>query len=522
MTTAAVQGATLQESADNLSVRLNDSNSTKPSGRDNDVARVHVLNRSNSAPVTSGDAYNDVTATTSNTLDDVGILNGPSATVGQHGTFRIPDSAVNPRLSYPSDGIFEVSTMQPPCDDVIDSALLAALRDPRERIGLLRLEKAMIDFMNTSDGYIEVGGPYNSVVISPTGGVVAGANVTTDRPQTTFQRCILHRLADRFAIVRESGTLVDGYIRLVKLKESKTPRKLLLHLDSSEYNPPVDETARSMEHLTLSGQSASNGSYNTNGASSNNKPRQRKMKIMKRNSSTSSSGSTKNSGGGDNRSTPRKGKNLSDREKAYAEARARIFSDQQADGGGVNNGTPVAAAPSHTITPPAPSRNSYNSLEDCASEENDELQKARSRQSNSAVSKATWRNRRQEENDPDFQRGGAVVVQQPYGADVYAGYSGGGTAYPQHSSQPTSFYPAYPDDSAAYYAVGHAQQSSQQQPYYGNQGRGRGRGFGAGPRYSYGTNNYYPQVHQHQYNQGRGSQAQPANVNSLDEFPSLR
>ena len=133
----------------------------------------------------------------------------------------------------------------------IDSALLSALRDPRERLGLLKLEKAGIDFMNTSDGYIEVGGPYNSVVISPTKGIVTGVGANPDRPHSTsFQRCILHRLADRFSIVRESGTLVDGYIRLVKLTDSRIPKKLLLHLEPSEYNFPVDDAA-SQHHARL-------------------------------------------------------------------------------------------------------------------------------------------------------------------------------------------------------------------------------------------------------------------------------
>ena len=53
--------------------------------------------------------------------------------------------------------------------DSIDSALLAALRDPRERLGLLKLEQCLVDFCTKQplDAFIDVGGPYNSIVISP-------------------------------------------------------------------------------------------------------------------------------------------------------------------------------------------------------------------------------------------------------------------------------------------------------------------------------------------------------------------
>merc|ERR1712154_401763 len=53
------------------------------------------------------------------------------------------------------------------------------------------------------------------------------------RPATSFQRCLLHRLADRFGILREAGSLMDGSIRLVKQKESQIPKKLLLDHPSS-------------------------------------------------------------------------------------------------------------------------------------------------------------------------------------------------------------------------------------------------------------------------------------------------
>jgi SUZ domain len=526
MTSAAVQGTPhIPETGGiNLASHVRDP-SMSEAVRQVETKTFHSYHRSHSAPVTSN-GENDHGPLTSS------IPSGLGVTVAPGSFYRIPDSVENSRFQDDPYGGYDTSNAErsPPDDDTIDSALLAALRDSRERLGLLKLENALIDFMNTSDGYIEVGGPYNSVVISPTSGMLSGSSVTSDRPQSTFQRCILHRLADRFSIVRESGNLVEGYIRLVKIKESRTPKKLLLHLDSKEYNCPVDEATRSMDQMNISGQGggSSNGVYNPNGNAVNNKAKPRKVKIMKRNSSTSGSGSSKNS---DSKNTPRKAKNLSDREKAYAEARARIFAEQQGEGeagiAAAGPPTPAAATPSPTITPFA-SRNSFNSLEeDGIPEESDD--KARSRVANSAVTKATYRNRRQEENDPDFQRGGAVGVPPSYGPDVYGGYPAGvaGASYPQHTPQPASFYPPYAEDNTAYYPVQGQQQPTPLQGYYNNPGRGRGRGYGgAAPRgynSNYNGNNYYPQAHQnHHYNTGRGSQVQSANVNSLDEFPSLR
>ena len=107
------------------------------------------------------------------------------------------------------------------------------MRDPRERHALLRLEQTMIDFMKEeTTGYIEVGGPNNSIVISPRGNIGKNeATCLTGRP-TSFQRCYLHRLADRFGIVRETND--NGMIRLIKIKgESSIPSRLLIDLEPS-------------------------------------------------------------------------------------------------------------------------------------------------------------------------------------------------------------------------------------------------------------------------------------------------
>ena len=109
----------------------------------------------------------------------------------------------------------------------IDSALMAALRDPRERMGLLKLEQAMCEFLQSeTDGWMEVGGPFNSQIQWPSASNNSVSYPPTMR-QTTFQRCILHRLADRFHIIREAGSVLPSSIRLIKIPESKIPAQLL-------------------------------------------------------------------------------------------------------------------------------------------------------------------------------------------------------------------------------------------------------------------------------------------------------
>jgi hypothetical protein len=372
--------------------------------------------------------------------------------------------------------------------DSIDSALLAALRDPRERLGLLKLEKVMVDFHNSpNDPYVDIGGPYNSVVVSPS----TGSNAPPpQRPHTTFQRCILHRLADRFRMTRETN---NPYIRLWKQSDSCLPPRLLVDLDPSEYEEP--------DQMPLT----TNGSVSSGILMMNNPPKNMKMKIMKR--SSSSGLSSASDAAKANRKKNSAATNLSDKEKAYAEARARIFSD--GDGENDVESTPVvpAAAIVNQYLPMAASSSSLPSSEEDALNNNYISVSGTSNTNNNGngngngngrPSKATWRNRRQEENDPDFQRG---VVLQPTYNEYYAS-----AAVPAWGSQ---------QDSTTYYNGNTAGNA------YQGRGGGRGRGGGGGGRYQ--QNNYYGNNNSNNYGYRRSHSGEaPANVNSLEEFPSLR
>jgi SUZ domain len=280
----------------------------------------------------------------------------------------------------------------------IDSALISALSDPRERVALLRCEQHFVTFLQTPDvTEILVGGSYNSIihglsqnqqqptntVTMPGGGTWSNQGISNTFPSinsrpTSFQRCWLHRLADRFGIVREPVN--TEWIKCQKTSQSAMPAQLLCN---------------HVEEKTPKGK------------------RPNKMKIMKRNSSSSSSLTRKNKD--DNE--PRKGKDkiatssaagtlkrtsLSDKEKAYAEARARIFQLDEADVG-VSSGTPsssILTTTTDTTSPPALSNSPTLEIPP-----EDAPITPSTHNWASGISKVTWRNRQEEENDPDFQRG---------------------------------------------------------------------------------------------------------------------
>eukprot|EP00566_Odontella_aurita_P008469 CAMPEP_0113534160 /NCGR_PEP_ID=MMETSP0015_2-20120614/5008_1 /TAXON_ID=2838 /ORGANISM="Odontella" /LENGTH=646 /DNA_ID=CAMNT_0000433297 /DNA_START=782 /DNA_END=2722 /DNA_ORIENTATION=+ /assembly_acc=CAM_ASM_000160 len=408
---------------------------------------------------------------------------------------------------------------QQPQDDV-DSALLSALRDSRERMALLKLERVLVGFMRErTTGYIEVGGQYNSIVIgggakvagaagssSGNGGGSGGASKTVVQPQgagrqTTFQRLCLHRLADRFGIVRESASTILEYegeggagvgsggaggmaagfqptlIRLVKTKDSKIPSNLLIDLDPSAYclsgsgsdGDGVKGITRNLSTSRLS-DTSDKGGIGKAPIPSGGSGKPRKMVIMKRSSSklgTGSSDSLRGDGKGRRRGNKIKGKNLSDKEKVYAEARARILGEhagevEEDDNGGRQSpnegrrhsnggngtgenlavqspsGSPPPPSTESTLQPSPPNTDACESGEVATQEQPPPKERGgrgRHRDGNrssykrdSANSKVTWRNRRQEETDPDFRRGGSLVLNAAAPAVTVQG--------PLHAQQP--------------------------------------------------------------------------------------
>jgi hypothetical protein len=403
------------------------------------------------------------------------VLSGKSGAESSHANPEIPSFYVESSTESCENGI-----------STIDSALLCAMRDARERHGLLRLEQVMIDFIKEeTSGYIEVGGANNSVVYSPSGTIISGKSTSLDGGgrQTSFQRCCLHRLADRFGIVRETNE--QGMIRLVKVKESAIPSQLLIDLRPSDYEEQQSDSVRG---LTTKLSDTSIG----------NKPMQ-KMKIMKRNSSSLGSSSSLKSEKGASSKNNNKSKKWSDKEKAYAEARARIFAESAA------SGEPVVASDAGRVNGDAkfpaatPERTSSSrSLPTIVAETTATLPSADTDDDRITRNKATYRNRQEEENDPDFQRLSSSASSSLHGYGVSDAY---GQQY-GYNPQQQHFYPA-----SAGYAT------------YPQQG------------YAVGGETFYPAPQQQQ---GRlsvmmrrqdSAVSDAANsktdVNNLDEFPSL-
>lgn len=320
-------------------------------------------------------------------------------------------------------------------DKDVDSALLSALRDNRERMALLRLEQTIIDFMMDKNcEYMDVGGPFNSIAIK---GTIDGVdlencisrNCDYGGRQTSFQRLCLHRLADRFKIIREqiqypptdSGYYSYGLIRLVKTKESRIPKVKLLGIDLSHYDSPdsYPESNTDLDTNAVAERLAQIEVQERVGKK--NESRKKKMEqvmIMKRNHNglgDRNDKSTKTSG-----RRREKGKEFTDKEQAYAEARARIFASNCA----TSNEDSDHALPSGDNTDSETILNStghsFNSSPTDQNEgsqaNNDDRFLFPNSTSAGYNSKVTWRNREQEASDPDFRRSRRpTIVTQTFG-----------------------------------------------------------------------------------------------------------
>jgi hypothetical protein len=93
------------------------------------------------------------------------------------------------------------------------------------------------------------------------------------------------------------------------------------------------------------------------------------------------------------------------RKGLYAEARAGIFKDELDKA----PAPPLVQAPRRTTPPSSYHYVIHNNYVIPTPQEQQTPQ-----DSQRPSSKATWRNQRQEVNDPDFQRGGSMVVPQSY------------------------------------------------------------------------------------------------------------
>mmetsp|Transcript_1152 Transcript_1152/g.1865 ORF Transcript_1152/g.1865 Transcript_1152/m.1865 type:complete len:421 (+) Transcript_1152:89-1351(+) len=265
-------------------------------------------------------------------------------------------------------------------DDVsgIDSALMDALENPRERMNVLKYEDRIMRFVQSTDSFLDVPPIANS-----------------------YQRLLIYRVAQRFGLehnpsdnYNENG---DRGIIFYKTAYTAVPSILLINLNKCEkqaVGPSIGQTA--------TGEPGG------------------KVKVMRRkaNSNANSKAVT---------SSDKPKDSVSEREKAYAAARARIFGEDEASDGS----SPV---PSATPSPPLQSQEVAAPAAKPATQSG---QQSSSRAKKKVVDAGKWKEKKvlirdkdAERFDPDFARhgrgGGMYVVPSaggpppgPYNAPLY-------------------------------------------------------------------------------------------------------
>jgi hypothetical protein len=227
------------------------------------------------------------------------------------------------------------------------------------------------------------------------------------------------------------------------------------------------------------------GTPATTATTKSSKPR--KMKIMKRSSNGKASANDKDSGKTSKKDTIKRNSSLSEKERKYAEARARIFETEES-AEDLFAATPANEPSSDRTSPITDGANRAHSNASSRSS-TPSLGGSNSRTppitgssgnldgGNSATnsSKATYRNRQQEEADPDFRRGARMVVT----SKPVPGWNGG-------SASATPYYPTNAGGRGYY---GH-QQASHQQYQYGMHPQYHQQYFMAAPQgHGHGTAN---------------------------------
>uniref|UniRef100_A0A7S1FRP1 SUZ domain-containing protein n=1 Tax=Corethron hystrix TaxID=216773 RepID=A0A7S1FRP1_9STRA len=264
----------------------------------------------------------------------------------------------------------------------------------------------------------------------------------------SFQNLFLHLLTS-YILFSPVRIKVVNLIRLVKTKDSHIPSQLLIDLDLSEQGLKDD-----MNGIASLARSMSSSSLEVSGATKLTLQKQlnsgKKMMIMKRNNKDPRT-SRKNESKSDGKKKKHnlKGKKMDEKEKAYAEVRARIFGESS---GSTRNSSgtsspPTRSSPGIASSPPLPEPQSQLIESDAQSSKREPRNTRMSSHNNNLndtsregdggnVTKARYRNRMQEENDPDFRRG-RVAVPMQYG-HAYGGIYN--DAYPVAASASAGVY----------------------------------------------------------------------------------
>lgn len=403
-------------------------------------------------------------------------------------------------------------------DAAIDPILTGAMDNPRERVNVLRYEDAMVQFM-------KAGTKQQQLELSP---------------NSSYHRLVLYRLAHRFGLhgAAEGEVGADaGGNRSVKF--FKTPQSSIPHLLL----------------IDTCGKEGVNGSGEGSGSGSAKAP---VMRLMQRRrtpggDSEAKEGAVRGKGSGEEKtsSTVNGARSVIDREKAYAEARARIFGSSSSTTASTSSPSPTrpldskgkTANPSNGaklglgrtsragspaadgLSTPPPSagpglleEGARSSLEEEARKPRggagEQEEKCNGGKMEWGESKVLWRNREAERYDPDFVR--HRPPRGLGGGDPY-GPGGRGAVYgvppqPPYGAMPGMTIPSNPALAAyppASYAQPHLQMQLEQHQWAAYHQHPQAHHQGAflaahHPPHAYYNDPRYASQSPHPYQQGGG------------------
>lgn len=378
-------------------------------------------------------------------------------------------------------------------DAAIDPVLTGAMESPRERVNVLKYEDAMVQFMKagTKQQLLELS------------------------PSSSYHRLLLYRLAQRFGLEHASGEAEGGGVGM----EPSMNRTLVLFKAPQSFMP----------RLLLIDTCGKKGTNDASGGRDGG-AKAPVMRLMRRSRpAEGKQGGGRNilqcNGNGEEKfpSTANGCKSMTDREKAYAEARARIFgapsesasssststssavsisssSSCPLSGGGLKGGKGVQATGPDTLGGFGAGRGKFmaalsgdrrSSTPPQSSEQRQWLEDGQKRSGRGgggegdgdggegggggakgewSESKVLWRNREAEKSDPDFLRHPRPRGLPPGGGMMCAfsrgGGGGGGGMYGTMSGPPPAFNSLPPPPGAppgAFYVDHYMQQQVMQQ-----------------------------------------------------------
>ncbi len=204
-----------------------------------------------------------------------------------------------PGIAKLSDSTLKIASQPPDSEDeAIDPVLLSVLEQQRERLNVLKFEDKIVRFMKqTGEKRLE----FPSL--------------------TSYHRLIVHRIAERFCMLHQSqpcsqqdpddsspGGGENGSLVLLKTPDSRLPRTFLIDI----VNPVMPSPKGGMGSQTVTRVSPSSTPSSTSGS--------KKVLLMRRDPKGSKA--YPNAMSSQRKSTQ---VSVAEKEKAYAEARARIF-----------------------------------------------------------------------------------------------------------------------------------------------------------------------------------------------------